>query len=53
MKIQTEIWMGYEVFGENIIFPSAPVPGINNDQFLIHVVSICTQHLPLDIQLYG
>ena len=29
-----EIWMGYEFFGENIIFPSAPVPGINNDQSL-------------------
>ena len=27
--------MGYEFFEEKIIFPSAPVPGINNDQFLI------------------
>ena len=27
--------MGYEFFGEKIIFPSAPVPGINNDQSLI------------------
>ena len=26
--------MGYEFFGEKIIFPSALVPGINNDQFL-------------------
>ena len=26
--------MGYEFFGEKIIFPSAPVPGINNDQSL-------------------
>ena len=26
--------MGYEFFGEIIIFPSAPVPGINNDQSL-------------------
>ena len=26
--------MGYEFFGEEIIFPSAPVPGINNDQSL-------------------
>ena len=24
--------MGYEFFGEKIIFPSTPVPGINNDQ---------------------
>ena len=29
-----ESWMGYEFFGEKIIFPSAPVPGINNDQSL-------------------
>ena len=27
--------MGYEFFCEIIIFPSAPVPGINNDQSLI------------------
>ena len=27
--------MGSEFFGEKIIFPSAPVPGINNDQSLI------------------
>ena len=26
--------MGYEFFGEKIIFPSAPVPGNNNDQSL-------------------
>ena len=26
--------MGYEFFEEKIIFPSAPVPGINNDQSL-------------------
>ena len=26
--------MGYEFFGEKIIFPSAPVTGINNDQSL-------------------
>ena len=26
--------MGYEIFGEKIIFPSTPVPGINNDQSL-------------------
>ena len=26
--------MGYEFFGEKITFPSAPVPGINNDQSL-------------------
>ena len=26
---------GYEFFGEKIIFPSAPVPGVNNDQSLI------------------
>ena len=34
MKIRTEIWMGYEFFGEKLIFPSALVPGINNDQSL-------------------
>ena len=27
--------MGYEIFRERSIFPSAPVPGINNDQSLI------------------
>ena len=27
--------MGYEFFGEKIIFPFAPVQGINNDQSLI------------------
>ena len=26
--------MGYEFFEDKIIFPSAPVPGINNDQSL-------------------
>ena len=26
--------MAYEFFGEKIIFPSGPVPGINNDQSL-------------------
>ena len=26
--------MGYEFFEEKIIFPSAPVPGISNDQSL-------------------
>ena len=26
--------MGYEFFEEKIIFPSAPVPGIDNDQSL-------------------
>ena len=26
--------MGYEFFGEKFIFPSAPFPGINNDQSL-------------------
>ena len=40
MKIQMEIWMGYEFFGEKIIFPSAPVPGVNNDQSLIE--DLCT-----------
>ena len=33
-KISSEIWMGYEFFGEKIIFPSTSVPGINNDQSL-------------------
>ena len=37
MKIRTEIWIGYEFFGEKIIFPSTPVLGINNDQSLLHV----------------
>ena len=36
MIILREIWMGCEFFGEKIIFPSARVPGINNDQSLIH-----------------
>ena len=27
--------MSYEFFGEKIIFPSAPAPGINNDQSLM------------------
>ena len=27
--------MGYEFFGEKIIFPSTPVPGLNNDQSLM------------------
>ena len=26
------IWMGKEFFQRKIIFPSTPVPGINNDQ---------------------
>ena len=30
--------MGYEFFGEKIIFPSAPVPGANNDQSLTVLV---------------
>ena len=34
MKSWREIWMGHEFFGEKIIFPSAPVSGINNDQSL-------------------
>ena len=29
--------MGYEFFEEKIIFPSAPVPGINNDQSLTDI----------------
>ena len=36
--------MGCEFFGEKIIFPSAPVPGINNDQSLsslLHSDSTC------------
>ena len=32
--------MGYEFFGEKYIFPSAPVPDINNDQSLSSVFSI-------------
>ena len=31
--------MGYEFFGEKIIVPSAPVPGINNDQSLNYYFS--------------
>ena len=27
--------MGYEFFGEEVMFPSAPVLGINNDQSLV------------------
>ena len=33
--------MGYEYFEEKIIFPSAPVPGINNDQSLM--VNTCIE----------
>ena len=32
--------MGYEFFGEKIIFPSALVPGIDNDQSLIKIKSL-------------
>ena len=32
--------MGYEFFEEKIIFPSAPVPGINNDQSLNREMSL-------------
>ena len=32
--------MGYEFFGEKIIFPSAPVPGINNDQSLMSTLNL-------------
>ena len=39
MKIRREIWIGYEFFGEKIIFPSAPVSGINNDQSLKSSIS--------------
>ena len=34
MKILSDSRMGYEFFGEKIIFPSAPVPSIDNDQSL-------------------
>ena len=37
MKSWREIWMGHEFFGEKIIFPSSPVPGINNDQCLANI----------------
>ena len=30
--------MGYEFFGEKIIFPSTLVPGINNDQSLKRMI---------------
>ena len=40
MKIWREIWMGYEFFGEKVIFPSAPVLGINNDQSLSYIYEI-------------
>ena len=33
--------MGYEFFGEKIIFPSTLVPGINNDQSLISFSCHC------------
>ena len=34
--------MGYEFFGEKIIFPSAPVLGINNDQSLTSSNAVVT-----------
>ena len=39
--------MGYEFFGEKIIFSSAPVPGINNDQSLTDkndIGNMCANH---------
>ena len=27
--------MGYEFFGEKVVFPFTPVPGVNDDQSLI------------------
>ena len=40
MKIWREIWMGYELFGEKNIFPSALDLGINNDQSFIPYPSL-------------
>ena len=31
------IWMGYDFFNGNIIVPSALVPGIHSDQFLMQI----------------
>ena len=43
--------MGYEFFGEKIIFPSAPVPGINNDQSLTgNALLIATRKRKIQIQ---
>ena len=36
--------MGYEFFEEKIIFPSAPVPGINNDQSLTFLLANIKDH---------
>ena len=36
--------MDYEFFGEKIIFPSAPVPGSNNDQSLNTLGSSAETH---------
>ena len=33
-KFEGKIWIGYEFSGEKIVIPSAPVPGINNDQLI-------------------
>ena len=44
--------MGYEFFEEKIIFPSAPVPGINNDQslrvFIVIKYLATTNQLPTE-----
>ena len=48
MKILSESWMGYEFFGEKIMFPSAPVLGINDDQslnFQVEYATVLDNHL--------
>ena len=37
--------MGYEFFGEKIIFPSTPVPGLNNNQSLTELIGLKTKIL--------
>ena len=41
--------MGYEFFEEKIIFPSTPVPGINNDQSLTEFPQSSLLFFPIKI----
>ena len=44
--------MGHESFGEKIIFSSAPVPGINNDQSLNVLINSKLQYRPILIRTF-
>ena len=43
--------MGYEFFEEKIIFPSTPVPGINNDQSLMSIKRALNKESSYEIPL--